>query len=358
MIERPVRIALVGLGAVAEHYYVPALKQLANENLVAVESLFDLSDARIGKFKEMFPNAVCQTVSQITEDKIDLAIIASPVAFHASQSMAAMQNGVSVLCEKPMAVSVTQCKAMVEMAKDKRVTLAIGHVRRHFPALKAIKEILSSGVLGHVRTFKFTEGGPFQWPAASKSFFKKEEAHGGVFLDLGVHVVDAMLWWFGQPDSFQYEDDCMGGLEANCRLDVEFAAGHSGRIQLSRDWWLPNKFEIECAGGQLIWKVGETHAVQVVTKDSGNMHNVTRILAGNNCNNPDMTANHAHCFSEQLRSVVLAIGNGMDCQIVSGEEALKSLQLIESCYGNRKLMSMPWLTKGELSRARQLEQLK
>jgi predicted dehydrogenase len=86
-----------------------------------------------------------------------------------------------------------------------------------------------------VKSFEISEGGQFNWPAQSASFFQKSNSQGGVLADLGVHVLDLLIWWFGMPEKVGYEDDAMGGLEANCRLELEFAGGVSGTVRLSRD---------------------------------------------------------------------------------------------------------------------------
>lgn len=356
---KQVRVALIGCGAVSRNYYAPALSKLAADNLVTVDLLHDPVAHQIMQLKEIFPNA--KEMSNFAElDNVELAIVASPVAYHASQTIDALANGCSVLCEKPMATNLADCQAMIAAAEHGNI-LAVGHFRRFVPALRAIKEILDTGVLGKVKSFKLAEGGPFQWPAASSSFFKREQAGGGVFLDLGVHVMDLMLWWFGQPSRVRYADDAMGGVEANCRLVVEFASGMSGTVILSRDWWLSNRYRIDCTKGSLSWKVFETKSleVQVVDNDQSVVDEANKILQRHSCNLGQTTQdNPLDCFFDQLKSVVNAVrvGDSRVPGIVSGEEAAKSLALIEQCYANRELISMPWLTEHELQTAKQMQE--
>ncbi len=238
---KQVNIAIIGCGAVAVHYYAPCLKKLSDAKSISVSVLFDSSKRQAEKLQKLFPEAtVLETFSHLSSYDIDLTIIASPVARHAEQSIEAIKLGSAVLCEKPMALNSAQCKTMVEAASQYNRMLAVGHVRRQFPAAQAIKEILERQLLGAVNVFSFNEGSPFQWPAASGALFDKKESGGGVLIDLGVHVLDLLLWWFGDPKTHFYEDDAMGGVEANCNVILEFKNGTRGNVRLSRDWFLNN----------------------------------------------------------------------------------------------------------------------
>jgi predicted dehydrogenase len=64
------------------------------------------------------------------------------------------------------------------------------------------------------------EGGQFDWPVRSTGYFTRAQSGGGVLQDIGTHVLDLLAWWFGEPEALLYEDDAMGGVEANCRIRV------------------------------------------------------------------------------------------------------------------------------------------
>jgi predicted dehydrogenase len=350
---KPLNIALIGCGAVAEHYYAPALAKLSEK--VVVKAICDPARSRIEKLQQQLPKTLAvEKISQLPKD-IDLAIVASPVGSHAEQSIEALKLGFSVLCEKPMATSVQQCQEMTDMANAKGKLLAIGHFRRQFPAAIAIKEVLSRQLLGKAKSFSFNEGSPFQWPAATGSLFKRKEAGGGVFMDLGVHMIDLALWWFGEIESQDYEDDSMGGVEANCRLQLRFKNGISGRCQLSRDWFLDNTYTIECERGTISWKITQATVLDVSSVDTANkqVHDLLSGICVPSLDEPD----HLRAFSRQLEIVVEAVSqNTRPNTLVTGDEALKTMQLIESCYKQALLMAMPWLTEVELKQARLLHE--
>ena len=247
-LSRQIRVALVGCGAVATQYYVPALRELERAGKATVVALFDPAADRMSALQDTFTQAVCLgDVSEVGKLGVELAVVASPPRFHAEQSIQLLQAGCAVLCEKPLATDVAEGEAMVAAAVATQQMLASGLVRRFFPAAESLRTILAEQGLGAVRSFTWQEGDHFRWPTQSAAFFRRAVAKGGVLLDIGVHVLDLLIWWWGPPVDVAYEDDAMGGVEANCRIRLTFAQGHSGEVRLSRDWPLANRCLIHCA---------------------------------------------------------------------------------------------------------------
>lgn len=355
--NKPVGVVLVGCGAVAELYYAPALRELEWRTEVAVLALFDPDPARSAALHVHFPKAqIVDDFTALARLGVELAVVASPARFHASQTTELVRRGLSVLCEKPMATTVAEAEMMIREANTAGRMLAIGLFRRFFPAAQVIREMLDLAILGPVRSFSFSEGGVFEWPAQSASFFKKESTPGGVLLDLGVHLLDLAIWWFGQPSEAFYEDDSMGGLEANCRIRLQFGQGFTGEVRLSRDWALSNRYVIECEKGWLSWRVGEADKVQIGLHSSSfalnaQLHNQISSHALPAVGT--QSAGYHLSFVEQLRNAVAA-ARGEQEVLVSGEQGIQSLRLVERCYSRRSLLPMPWLSEQEHARAGQL----
>jgi predicted dehydrogenase len=281
--------------------------------------------------------------------------VASPPRYHTQQTLQLLQAGVAVLCEKPMAITLGAAEVMVACAEATQRLLAIGLVRRFFPATQMIHDLLTRESLGPVQSFRYAEGEPFRWPVQSATYFQKETAQGGVLLDIGVHVLDLLTWWWGQPVDVRYGDDAMGGLEANCRLQLQFAQGHTGEVRLSRDTMLANRLTIECARGTIHWQVKEPDKVQVTFADVAlGLDGVVspRADTGRLSIGEPVEGSFEQCFLNQLHNVVSAI-QGQDDLRVTGADGLPSLQLIERCYQQRELMEMAWLDEHEQRQARQ-----
>jgi predicted dehydrogenase len=355
----PAKVALVGCGAVSRLYYAPSLQELEKVNLLQVKTLYDPHHENAAYLAQRFPRATrVRDLAQLGDLGLDLAIIASPPRYHAEQTIQLLRSGLSVLCEKPMAATVAEGEAMVQAAAAAKRLLAIGLHRRLFPAARAIREILALGTLGEVRSFSFSEGHYFRWPAQSASFFQKSIALGGVLIDIGVHVLDLIVWWFGQPVDVFYEDDALGGIEANCRIALKLARGCSGEVRLSRDWTLPNHYVIQCSEGWLGWSVNEANSLQIGLANTAfaltsqvHLQRTENRVPG--VGPPGYTFQQS--FVEQLRNVVAAI-QGTEQLVIPGEQGLPSLRLIEYCYRHRNLMPMGWLGDGEYIRAQQIGQ--
>lgn len=355
--SKPVSVALVGCGAVSVQYYTPALHVLQQSGMLRVVALFDPNPERVATLSRSFPHAArLDRFAQLAETGAELVIIASPPRSHAEQTIAALEAGLAVLCEKPMALTVAEGRAMIAAAAAASRVLAVGLLRRFFPATRTIRDLLARGCIGDVVSFAFCEGNDFHWPVASPDFFRKDVAYGGVLLDIGVHALDLLLWWWDQPDEIVYEDDAMGGLEANCRLQFRFSQGFQGEIHLSREWPLANEYVIRGTKGWIRWEVNEADTVHIGLAGSRYILNAA-LYEGDDKRSACRPAGNFHrSFIEQLRNVVAAV-RGHEPPCVSGEDGLRSVALIEHCYRHRTCMAMPWLSDAEYRRARQLNAL-
>jgi predicted dehydrogenase len=353
----PVRVALVGCGAVARLYYAPAMRELETENVLQVQALFDPDPASAAQLGAVFPSAVrLRSLPELSHLELDLAIIASPPRYHAEQTILALEAGLSVLCEKPMATTVAEGRAMVEAAVRGGRLLAIGLIRRFFPAAETIRQVVAQEILGPVRSVHVDEGGVFHWPVGSALYFRKEVACGGVLLDTGIHVLDLLIWWFGQPVDVRYEDDAMGGLEANCRIHLAFSQGFAGDVRLSRDSTSTNRYVIQCDRGWLAWEVNDADGLQAGFAGGAfalgaRLHELRYAGGVPTLGRP--ASNFHQSFIRQLSNVAAAV-QGREQLVVPGEQGLRSLAFIEGCYRDRTLMTLPWLDEKEVARARQL----
>jgi predicted dehydrogenase len=195
-----VKYGIIGCGAIAQRRHIPEcvanpaskLVALADPNQERVEELATKYGAKgYTDYREMLKSA-----------DIDAVVVAGPNSLHASQSIEALSAGKHVLCEKPMATTREDAKAMIEAAKRNGKYLMIGLNQRLMPPHIKAKKILKSGDLGNVLSFRtaFKHPGPEGWSVdAGKSwFFKKGQAFMGVTGDLGVHKADLLRWLLGQ----------------------------------------------------------------------------------------------------------------------------------------------------------------
>ncbi|HUS55705.1 MAG TPA: Gfo/Idh/MocA family oxidoreductase [Thermohalobaculum sp.] len=344
------RVAIAGCGAVASTYYARALTSLKRNGRIETVGAFDPDDAKAVKFTQIVGGGtVTATFAELLRCGADLMIVASPPGAHAYQVVEALEAGIDVLCEKPLAIGADEARRMISTAERMGRKLFAGHVRRQFAVTKAIHGLIASGSLGDIRSVSCFEGGPFAWPVHGPSYFSRSASGGGVLQDIGTHCIDLMCWWFGMPANIQYQDDAIGGVEANCLVTLDYQ-GFRAKIRLSRDWARPNIYRIEGTNGWLEWQVDD-----LTSFDFGFMDGLdgTRIAMRLNIG-ADLTGDDFHLAFERQISAALDAGRGADNGAVTAEMVLPTIELIESCYANRTQMCLPWLSEDEARRAMQL----
>ena len=346
MEEKAINVVLVGCGAVSQSLHVPALKSMAARCHVEVFALVDPLASERAKIQEEFPAA--KGFSQLDECPIDsnnLVVIATPPKLHSAQAIYSLKRGASVLCEKPMANSTVECQSMIQAANESGSILAVGLVRRFFPVAEALKELIEKKTFGKLVKFDVAEGGKLGWGAVSDSLFRPGVTGGGVLFDMGTHVIDFLLSVIGEPSEFSYMDDSMGGVEANCSIEMIYRGGMRGNVRLSWDSLTANRHVYKFENATVIYNTGWPNHLtyhfdgipfafdsEISCIDPSDNW-VTKPVAGRTI---------SQSFTEQLENVVDAM-RGSSVVRVSGDEGMRSIKFIEACYSRRQPMKMDWL---------------
>jgi len=202
------KIAIAGLGFMGRMHY-KCYKALENARVVAVCDLNpnieeDTKKAigNVGETEEAvdFTGLKLYTdyEKMLKEAKLDAVSITLPTYLHADFSIKALQAGLNVLCEKPMALNVQDCERMIAQANRSGKVLQIGHCVRFWPEYAKAKEIIDSGKYGKVIAATFQRlGAAPAWSA--DNWFMNEKRSGGVALDLHIHDTDFVQYLFGLP---------------------------------------------------------------------------------------------------------------------------------------------------------------
>lgn len=195
------KIGIIGCGKIAQVRHLP--EYAANENAEVV-AYFDKTEKRAEALAEKYGGAVYGSYSELLENnEIDAVSVCVANHLHAEVTLEALKAGKHVLVEKPMAMSVEDCEAMVAMADKVGKKLVVGHNQLLTPAHKRAKELIDEGIIGDILTFRttFGHGGPETWsiePGPGTWFFSKEAAVLGVMADLGVHKTYMIQYLTGQ----------------------------------------------------------------------------------------------------------------------------------------------------------------
>jgi predicted dehydrogenase len=191
--RQSIRYAVVGLGHIAQVAVLPAFKSAANSTLAAIVSD---DKEKLEKLRNQYRVKHVASYAEYEQvlSEVDAVYVALPNHLHREYTVRAAQTGVHILCEKPMAVTVEDCEAMIDAAARFRVKLMIAY-RLHFEKgnLEAIR-IASSGKLGSARIFDsvFAQ----QVVEGNVRVSRSVEEGGGPVYDMGVYCINAARYLF------------------------------------------------------------------------------------------------------------------------------------------------------------------
>ena len=193
MKQEIIRTVLVGLGRIGWSTHLPALLEHPG---FAVTAVVDPVGERLAECKDKFGiPGFTSLEAAFAKERFDLAVIASPTCFHAGQTIAALNNGCHVFCDKPAAMNYAEFKSMQEAAGKKRRILTVFQPMRIDRHNLFLKELIHSGKLGQVFMVKMTRerfSCRNDWQALRKN-------GGGMLLNYGSHMVDQANYLFDAP---------------------------------------------------------------------------------------------------------------------------------------------------------------
>jgi UDP-N-acetylglucosamine 3-dehydrogenase len=223
------RLGLLGLGTMGRNH----LRVISNHPDTVLAAVSDVSaEALAAAVEQTGAQGFADPLEMIAAAEIDGVVVASPTTSHAAQTLAAIERGLPVLVEKPLAATVEEGLAVVAAARKRGVRVQVGHVERYNPAVLEMGRLLREGWLSNVYAITSRRAGPF--PARIRDV--------GVTVDLGTHDVDMLCWIAGERPIRVYaetsqrihatHEDLTFGL-------MHFPSGAAGFLDV--DWLTPAK---------------------------------------------------------------------------------------------------------------------
>ena len=195
------RIGLMGCGAVADFGHVPAILHTDGLDLV---SLYDPNRDRVEGMASKFGGIRAYTSQEeFIKSGLDAVVVCSPATVHHSNVLAAAAAGLHVLCEKPIAMDDHEADEMIRAMNKADRMLLVGFVYRFSPVALSIREWISQGLIGEVRSLRLIYiwdlHGQYQ-PVDSEHWvesptWRGRMLEGGPMVDCGVHQIDLARWW-------------------------------------------------------------------------------------------------------------------------------------------------------------------
>jgi len=194
-----IKVGVIGCGSISRKRH---LVEYANNKNVEIAAVCDIVESRAVEMAEKYgAKSFTQYEEVIQLAEIDVISVCLPNDLHAPVSIAALNAGKHVLCEKPMAISRKEAEEMIEAAKRNDKTLMIAHNQRFVASHQKAKQLIESGEIGKIYSFRTTFGhpGPERWSIDGRNswFFDKEQAFIGALGDLGVHKSDLIRYLLG-----------------------------------------------------------------------------------------------------------------------------------------------------------------
>lgn len=194
-----IKVGVIGCGSISRKRH---LVEYANNKNVEIAAVCDIVESRAVEMAEKYgAKSFTQYEEVIQLAEIDVISVCLPNDLHAPVSIAALNAGKHVLCEKPMATSRKEAEEMIEAAKRNDKTLMIAHNQRFVASHQKAKQLIESGEIGKIYSFRTTFGhpGPERWSIDGRNswFFDKEQAFIGALGDLGVHKSDLIRYLLG-----------------------------------------------------------------------------------------------------------------------------------------------------------------
>jgi predicted dehydrogenase len=191
--EKKIGIGIIGAGF-AETTQIPGFKNCEDARIVAIASHHREHAEEVARKFEI-PNVESDWQALVARDDVDLVSVVTPVFLHCEMTLAALDRGKAVLCEKPMAMNAGEARRMTERAREKGLLALIDHELRFLPGRQTVAALMNHGELGelwHARCL--FRSGQRANPEHPWNWWSDVTKGGGALGAIGSHIVDGFRW--------------------------------------------------------------------------------------------------------------------------------------------------------------------
>ena len=188
------RLGFLGVGWIGRN----RLEAVARSGVGEIAAIADPSRADAAAARSAAPRArLYEKYEDLLREDLDGVVIATPSAMHAAQAITALERGLAVFCQKPLGRSAGETRRVIDAARAADRLLGVDLSYRAVEGVRRMGEFCHSGRLGRLFTaelvFHNAYGPDKDW------FYDRRRSGGGCVMDLGIHLVDLALWFFGHP---------------------------------------------------------------------------------------------------------------------------------------------------------------
>ena len=340
------KVGIIGAGSIVQWGHCPTFQNaISSTEVVAV---CDVQKERVEQFAQErgIPHAYADYEEMLREQELDIVVVAVPNAFHKPMSIAALEAGAHVLCEKPVALTLTDAREMFATAEKNGRILTVGTHYRWSTAMRMGRKSVDEGFFGDIYMIRTVYTRRNGIPGFGSWFTRQNLAGGGCGLDIGVHALDKALFLLNYPepttvsgvtyDRLGKQGVGLGGwgidrqfLAQGGQFEVEdlayglirFANGTSMILQSSWAMHLPGSELVEVygtAGGGVIYP----DKVQLYTEMQGDPVTIDR----------ELPPEKAYSAVEQTQDLVRYLDGDRDADLVTGDQATVGIAILEALY--------------------------
>jgi predicted dehydrogenase len=227
------RLGFLGVGWIGRN----RMEALAHDGLAQVAAVADPQAEALEAAAAVAPEAArAESLEELLAQELDGLVIATPSALHAEQAVAALERGLAVFCQKPLARDAEETRQVLAAARAADRLLAVDLSYRHVEALRAAQAQVASGAIGEPHTLDLVFHNAY---GPDKPWFTDPElSGGGCLIDLGTHLVDLALW-LTAPSAVEVETArtlALHGHEVEDHATTELAIGEA-RARLACSWF-------------------------------------------------------------------------------------------------------------------------
>ena len=230
---KPIKIGIVGFGKMGI-LHAGILNALPNCEVTAIcekEPLMRKLASKLAPKIHYFETPF----DMVSSEQLDAVYVTTPISGHRYivEDIARASNRLGLFIEKPLAKSVDDGQSIIDAASKFASTCMVGFQKRFLPQFTRAQKLLRLGVLGETTVFKgysYLESGP-----SKKGGWRFKKGEGGALLDLGPHIIDMIIWYFGTPTSVTAVESSLSSkyVEDAVQIEFGFQSGISGRVEVS-----------------------------------------------------------------------------------------------------------------------------
>jgi len=340
-----VRWGVIGAGGIADRRTIPeGILPAENSELVAV--MTPHLD-RVNNVARKYGVDKCYTSERdiVKDADVDAVYVASPVNAHARQAVLAAEAGKHILCEKPLALTIDECKKVVSSCRRNRVKLMVGFMMRFHACHKKAKEIIDQGTIGKpvLGRAQLT----CWYPKISGSWRQDPRlGGGGALMDMGIHCIDLMRMLIGEvAEVAAFTGRVIQNYHVEDSSTVIMRHRNKAHSIVDNNFNIPdaaaqNSLEIYGSAGCILGKgtIGQSSSGKIVVKSSEREmgYEASQIRESLGMRVEEIEPSPVNIYRAEIEHFAHCILHDEE-PINSGKEALRNQQIVLAAYRSAKV---------------------